>query len=303
MNREERDRLGKRASSVAIIGNVFLTVLNITVGLMSGSYALVSEGAHTISDIATSVIAYIGFRIAGKPADREHPLGHGRAEAISGLVIVIFLALVAYEVISGAIDRLFFGGTLAVPGNMAIIMAFVGILVNIFMSNYIIKIGEKARSPAIIADGKHQRVDIFSSIAIFIGIMVSQYGYPFLDPCIGLFIGFMIAKTAFDVAVDNLNNIMGKIPSEELIQQIEDEANSVTNVCHAHDIKVDYFGSYATVTLHIELPADMSLKEAHEITHQVQDRILDKVDMVQSVTVHPCPEGVEYDHTQLLDED
>lgn len=301
MKKEERDRLGKRASTVAIVGNIFLTVLNITVGIMTGSYALVSEGAHTISDMATSVIAYIGFRVASKPADSEHPLGHGRAEAIAGLVIVIFLAIIAYEVITGALERLFFGGTLEVPGNMAIVMAFIGIIVNYVMSQYIIRIGRKAHSPAIVADGKHQRVDIFSSIAIFIGIMVCQYGYPILDPIIALFIGSLIAYTAVNVVIENLNNIMGKVPSNEIVEEIEREANSVADVCGAHDIRVNYFGSYAVVTLHVELPKDMSLEEAHAITHKVQDRILTKVDMVQAVMVHPCPEGANYDHAQLLD--
>ena len=303
MNREERERIGKRASAVAIIGNIFLTVFNIAVGLMSGSYALISEGAHTISDIATSVIAYAGFMIGSKPADKEHPLGHGRAEAISGLIIVVFLSLVAIEVIQGAFQKLFFGGALEVPDPIAVVMAFIGVLVNLFMSRYIIHLGEKARSPAIIADGKHQRVDIFASMAIFIGIMVSQYGYPMLDPIIGIFIGALIARTAINVAIDNLNNIMGKLPSDELIKEIEATANSVADVCGAHDIKVNYFGSYATVALHVALPPDMSLKDAHRITHKVQDRILDKVDMVQAVHVHPCPEGLEYDHAQLLDED
>lgn len=303
MNREERDRIGTRASAVAIIGNIFLTVLNISVGLMSGSYALISEGAHTISDIATSVIAYVGFKIGSRPADKEHPLGHGRAEAISGLIIVVFLSIVAIEVIQGAFHKLFFGGALEVPDPIAVVMAFVGILVNLFMSSYIIRLGKKARSPAIVADGKHQRVDIFASLAIFIGIMVSQYGYPMLDPIIGIFIGALIARTAVIVAIDNLNNIMGKLPSDELIKEIRDVANSVTDVCSAHDIKVNYFGSYATVALHVELPQDMSLREAHKITHRVQDKILENVDMIQAVHVHPCPEGVQYDHSQLLDED
>ena len=88
---ELRNKGGKKAAIVAIVANCFLTILNIFVGIMSGSYALISEGAHTLSDVATSVIAYIGFRIGQKPADDEHPLGHGRAEAISGLVIVLFL--------------------------------------------------------------------------------------------------------------------------------------------------------------------------------------------------------------------
>ena len=95
MKKENREKLGKRAFYVAVVGNTFLTVFNISVGLISGSYALISEGAHTISDIVTSIIAYVGFKIASKPADREHPLGHGRAEAIAGLIIVVFLSLIA----------------------------------------------------------------------------------------------------------------------------------------------------------------------------------------------------------------
>ena len=87
-----RQKGGEKAAKVAIIANCILTVLNIIIGTLCGSYALVSEGAHTLSDVATSVIAYIGFKIGQKPADEEHPLGHGRAEAISGLVIVLSLS-------------------------------------------------------------------------------------------------------------------------------------------------------------------------------------------------------------------
>ena len=90
---EFRNKAGRKASFIAITANCILTVLNIAVGIMSGSYALISEGAHTLSDVATSVIAYAGFKIGQKPADDEHPIGHGRAVAISGLVIVVFLAM------------------------------------------------------------------------------------------------------------------------------------------------------------------------------------------------------------------
>ena len=96
---EFRQKGGKKAAIVAISANCILTILNVTVGIIAGSYALVSEGAHTLSDVATSVIAYIGFYIGQKPADDEHPIGHGRAEAISGLIIVIFLVIIAWEII------------------------------------------------------------------------------------------------------------------------------------------------------------------------------------------------------------
>jgi cation diffusion facilitator family transporter len=103
---EFRSKGGRKAATVAIIANVILTILNVAVGIISGSYGLISEGAHTLSDVATSIIAYVGFEIGQKPADKEHPIGHGRAEAISGLVIVVFLAIVSYEIITGAIDKL-----------------------------------------------------------------------------------------------------------------------------------------------------------------------------------------------------
>lgn len=302
MKRENREDLGKRAVYVAIIGNVFLTVFNIAVGIMAGSYALISEGAHTISDITTSIIAYIGFKIGSKPADSEHPLGHGRAESIAGLVIVVFLAIIAYEIITGAIDRLFFGGTVAIPDSIAVVMAIVGVIVNFIMSQYIIRLGEMANSPAIVADGKHQRVDILSSLAILFGVLIAQYGYPQLDPFIALIIGLLIVKTAIDVARENLNNIMGKVPSPELVKKIMEVSNSVDKVCGTHDVRVNYLGSYATVSLHVELPPEMSLDESHKIVHLVQDKIVDEIDVVHGATVHACPLGLVYNHDQQLDE-
>lgn len=261
---------------IAIIANCILTVLNIAVGLMSGSYALVSEGAHTLSDVATSVIAFIGFRIGQKPADDEHPIGHGRAEAISGLVIVVFLAMVAYEIITGAFDKILNPEMITVPDTYAAIMAVFGILINYSISEYIIKIGKEIRSPAIVADGKHQKTDIFSSVAILIGVIVSNMGYPILDPIVGLIIGLLIIKTAFEIAKENIDNIMGKVPSQELINRIRNVANKTPNVQNAHNIKVDYLGSYVTVYLHIELDGDMTLNESHEIVHAVENNIMKK---------------------------
>ena len=302
MGREDRDKLGKRAVFVAIAGNLFLTIFNVAVGIMAGSYALISEGAHTLTDITTSIIAYIGFKIGSKPADEEHPLGHGRAEAIAGLLIVIFLAIVAYEIITGAIERLFFGGTPAIPDPLAVVMAIIGVITHFSLSQYIINLGERANSPAIIADGKHQRVDIFASLAILFGILIAQYGYPQLDPFIGFVIGLLILKTAFDVARENLDNIMGKVPSPELVDRIVEVSNSVEKVCGTHDVRVNYLGSYATVTLHIELPPEMSLDESHKVVHLVQNKIINEIDVIHGVTAHACPFGLEYDHDQQLDE-
>ncbi len=269
--------------------------------MISGSFALVAEGAHTLSDIATSVIAYVGFKIGQKPSDTEHPLGHGRAEAIAGLIIVIFLTLIAYEIISLAIERIFFGGQFVAPTYLAGVMAIIGIIINILMSRYIINIGKKINSPAIVADGKHQQMDIFSCIAILISVILSQFGFTFLDPLVGLLIGIFILKAAFEVGKDNINNIMGKLPSKELIDEIKEISNSIDGVYGVHNIRVNYFGSYATLTLHVEVDPDISLRKSHEIIHNVQDSITEKIDIVQLVIAHGCPYGEEYDHKEPID--
>ena len=278
MGKKAREKAGKKAATVGIVGNIFLTVFNFAVGFYSGSYALISEGAHTISDITTSVISYAGFVVGSKPADREHPLGHGRAEAVAGLIIVVFLSIVGFEIFSGAIEKIFFGGAITTPTYLAAGMAVVGIIVNLAMSQYIINMGRKIKSPAIVADGQHQRVDIISSISILVGVVVANMGYPKLDPIIGLMISLMI------------------------LEQIKKAALSVDKVCGAHDIRINYFGSYATVTMHIEVPQDLNIVEAHEISHEVQDEVISDIDIIHGVTVHTCPVGIKYDHTQQLDQ-
>ena len=297
-----RSKAGKKAAIVAIVANCFLTVFNIAIGIMSGSYALVSEGAHTLSDVATSVIAYIGFKIGQKPADDEHPIGHGRAEAIGGLIIVLFLGMVAYEIMQGAIERLLNPSLITTPDFYAAIMAVLGIIINFSVSEYIIKIGKEIRSPAIVADGKHQKTDIFSSIAVLLSVVVSNMGYPILDPIIGLIIGVLILKTAYEVGKENIDHIMGKVPSPEFINKIKRVANKTPKAQDAHNIKVDYLGSYAVVSLHVKVDGNMTVDESHKIAHIVETNLINKIPEVKYAVVHVCPIGLDYNHDQEKDE-
>ena len=297
-----RSKAGKKAATVAIVANCFLTLFNIAIGIMSGSYALVSEGAHTLSDVATSIIAYIGFKIGQKPADDEHPIGHGRAEAIGGLIIVLFLGMVAYEIMQGAIERLLNPSLITTPDFYAAIMAVLGIMINFSVSEYIIKIGKEIRSPAIVADGKHQKTDIFSSIAVLLSVVVSNIGYPILDPIIGLIIGVLILKTAYEVGKENIDNIMGKVPSQEFINKIKRVANKTPKAQDAHNIKVDYLGSYAVVSLHVKVDGNMTVDESHKIAHSVEKNLIKKIPEVKYAMVHVCPIGLEYNHDQEKDE-
>jgi cation diffusion facilitator family transporter len=300
MDDEFREKGGKKAALTAIIANCFLTVLNIGVGVFTGSSAFISEGAHTLSDIISTVIAYIGFRYGQKPADFKYPMGYARVEALSGLFIVVFLVIVSWEILEKASKQILFNQYSA-PDIYVAIIAVVGIIVNLLASRYIIKIGTDIRSPAIIADGQHQRADVFTSVAILVGVLVSNMGYPILDPILAIIIGLIIIRTAIKIFIENVNHIVGRIPSEDFIEQIKDVANSVPQAQNAHAVKINNMGSYSTVSLHISLDEDTVLKESHKIAHDVQDKIMSEIPEIKYVTVHTCPLGEEYNHKQEID--
>jgi cation diffusion facilitator family transporter len=289
MDTAERKKKGQKAVIVSVTGKVALTIFNFIIGILSGSTALLVESAHTFSDIMTSAIAFIGFRIGLKPPDRDHPYGHGKAEPLMGLAIVIFLLIIAYEIFSQAYIKLSMGIALSPPSLLAAFMALIGIAVNYILTSYSIKIGKQISSPAIIADANHQKVDIYACLAIFIGVIGANLGFPILDPIIALIIGVLVVKTAFDVLRENVNHIMGKVPSDNLLIAIKSATLSVEGVQGVHDIKVNFMGPYGSAELHIELNKDLSLEKAHEISHKVENKIINDVDVIRMVTVHTDP--------------
>lgn len=297
----DRRKTGKKATTVAIGANCFLTVFNIAIGLACGSYALIAEGVHTLSDVITSVIAYIGFKISQKPADEDHPMGHGRAEAICGLVIVLFLTIVGYEIIDTAKDKLLDPSLIHTPTIYAAMMAVLGIFLNYAISRYLINVGRKIRSPVIVADGQHQRTDVYSSVAILMGIVGSNMGFSILDPIVGLIIGFLILKTAYTVGKENIDCIMGKVPDADLVRKIKRVVDKTPDAYVAHNIKIDNYGSYYIVNLHIKVDGNLTVNEAHKIVHLTEKNIMKKIPEVKSVSVHACPLGLEYEHEQKID--
>lgn len=295
MDENTRKKTGRKAVTVAISGNILLTIFNFVVGILSGSTALVAEAAHTLSDVITSMITAVGFRIGLKPPDSEHPYGHGRAEPLVGLVIVVFLVFIAYEIISEAYSKLLLMGSLAPPDWTAALMAIIGIAVNIIMTRYMMNVGKKINSPAIIADAQHQKVDVFSCAAIVVGVVGSNMGLLILDPLVAVLIAVLVLKIAFDVGKENINNLMGKVPSTDLIVEITKAGTSVKGVKGMHDIKVNYMGPNASVDLHITVDPELSLRNAHKIAHQVEKSVINRVDIVSIVYVHVCPEGEDED--------
>ena len=157
------------------------------------------------------------------------------------------------------------------PDSYVLVMAAVGIIIS-----FIISMGRKINSPAIEADGQHQRTDIYTSVAILAGVGVAKMGFTILGLITGLVIGVLILKTAFMIGKENILSIMGNVSRDEkIVERIEAIANGTPRVFNAHNIRIDNFASYLTVTLHVMVDGELTVAEAYEITNQVEERILE----------------------------
>jgi cation diffusion facilitator family transporter len=285
----DREEIGNRASKIGIIVNVILTILNFGVGIISGSTALVAQAADNAGDVLSNLIGLWAFRIGLRPADAEHPYGHGRIEPLVGLLISLILFFIAYQIFQEAYTKFLMIGSLTAPSWIAAGMAIIALFLNYFVMKYLFKTGKEINSQILVATGNQKKMDVFTSVAIFFGIVGSQLGYPILDPILAVVIGVLVIKTAFDVARENIDNLMGKVPSKKIINEIKFVAVSVDGVYDAHDIKVNNMGPYVSTELHVKVKSDLPLKEAHKIAHKVEKIIIDKIDIVNTATVHVCP--------------
>ncbi len=285
----DREEIGNRASKYAIVVNVILTILNTIVGLLGGSSALVAQAADNAGDLTSNLVGLWAFRFGLKPADTAHPYGHGRIEPLVGLFISLILFFIAYQIFLEAYGKFLMIGSLAAPSWIVAGMAIVALVINYFIMNYLFNKGKEISSPVILATANQKKMDVFTSVAIFFGVVGSHLGYPILDPILAVVIGFLVLKTAFNVAWDNVNDILGKVPSNKLVSDIESAALTINGVYDAYDIKVNYMGPYASVELHIEVKSDLSLKEADRIADNVEKNIINKIDIINAAIVHVNP--------------
>ena len=289
MDYNNRKDDGNRAAKIGIAGNIILTILNAIIGLAAGSTALVAEAADNFADIISSLIGLIAFRIGLKPADKDHPYGHGRIEPIVGLFIALILLYVAYQIFLDAYTKFIMLNSLAPPGWIAALMALVALVINLYMSVYLLKTGKKINSHVLTATGNQKRMDVLACAAVAGGVVGSQLGYPILDPILAVIIGLLIVKTAFEMGRENFNSIMGKVPPN-----LEDRINKVVlyikEVKSVDNIKINPVGPYYYAEMDICLDKKMPVEDAYQITNQVEKMVLDSIQFINGISIHVHPE-------------
>lgn len=290
MSNNERLSIGKRASWIAIIGNVALTSVKAFIGFIAGSTAMIADSFHSASDLVGNIIVLQGLKISNQPPDEEHHYGHGKAESIVAKIIAILLFITAFGIGISAVKTIR-NPNLEAPSSIAIWPALVSIVFKEWMYRYTVRVGKKIDSPALIADAWHQRTDAFSSVAALIGIIGALLGFPILDPLAGIVVAGMIAKAAFSIYRDAVNELMDTAPSKEVIEDIRKITMEINGIHDIQDIKARKLGNQIFVDMKICVDQYISVAEGHDLAGKAKHSILSNVENTKDVFIHvnPCP--------------
>ncbi|MCW3806988.1 cation diffusion facilitator family transporter [Plebeiibacterium marinum] len=279
----DKFKIGIIISWLSILLNILLFFLKFWAGIVSHSVALVADAWHTLTDSISSVAVLVGIKVSSKPADQEHPFGHGRAELMATIFVGILLALVGANFTYESVIKLRSHEAFEY-GNFAIIVTLISIVVKEAMAQYSIYYGKKSNAKSLIADGWHHRSDAFSSIIILGGLFLGHYFW-WIDGVLGLVVSLLIFYTTYKILKESLSIFLGEKIDEELKESIQDIGiNEFKRDLDPHHFLIHQYGHHAELTFHISLPGAMSLTEAHTIASKYE--ILVKQVHNIGVTIH-----------------
>ncbi|HKI89311.1 MAG TPA: cation diffusion facilitator family transporter [Draconibacterium sp.] len=283
---EESKKYNLRAGWFSIVGNLLLSALKYWAGIATGSLALIADAWHSLSDIITSAIVLVGGKISRKPADDEHPFGHGRAEHISAIIIGVVLAIVAFDFILNAIEK-FSKHEQTTYNTFAWIAIIVSIVLNEIMTQYAFWASKKINSSMLKADGWHHRTDALSSVVVLIGIALGS-SFWWTDAVLSIIVALMIGWASYEILSKDIKSLLGESPSKDLLLSIQETAqNACSQPIYLHHIHIHQYGQHAELSCHIKLPPEMPLDEAHNICTKIEIAIKNEFGYMS--TVHPEP--------------
>lgn len=277
---------GESAEWFCLGGNIFLVLFKGSLGILSGSMALLADTLHTGTALLDSIVSMIALNLGKKPADQEHPYGHGKAEYISGvfLGIVIFAGSLYITLI--ALYHLIYQTNLESPHIVALIAAAISIVLNQLLYLLAMCAAKKVNSPALHAEAVNSRSDSFSSIPVIVGVVGSQIGFPLLDPLAAIFIGILSGYLAVNLLIKNIQGLMDySIFDAEEIYRMRLMVLSIKGVAGVGSIITRGTGRNHWVDLQVYSRGDISIKESNEIAFRIKDTLLKKIKHLEDVNI------------------
>ncbi len=281
-----RAKVGKFQGWVSVIINTLLFAVKFVLALITSSISLMADAIHTLSDVVSSGVVIWGFKEMEKPADAEHPYGHGRAEYIATLVIAILLTVVGIEFIQSSIKRILDPQLIAVNWWMITAIATT-IVLKEMTARYAEFLSHRISSGTLQADAWHHRTDAISSLLVVIAMIAGRYGFYHLDGYAGVGVALIILWTAYQIARDAIDDLIGKPPADEELEAIRQAAMGIDGVLGTHDISVHSYGSDKFTSVHIEVDARQHTLKTHDIAEAVEEAITTKLHVNPTVHVDP----------------
>lgn len=280
---------GGVAHALNVGSNLVLAAAKLSVGLFFRTEALIADGLNHAGDVFHTLVAWVGFRIAEKPADEGHPYGHGNAESIAGVLIgLILLSTGAFILYQGI--QVIVRGQYAEPSWISLLTALLSIPIKEGLARYSFRIGKQLNSPSLLAVAQDHRSDVFVSSGAVIGIAGAMLGWPLLDPIGAIFIGVYIAGfLSFPVLRANFDVLMDAAPRDDLADRVRNRFQSDPQVHRVDSIRIHPLGPYYEVDLEITVDGGLTVREGHAIAHRVRDQIVDHEKHVREVKVHVNP--------------
>ena len=282
-----RSDYGYLGGIVGIVVNIFLFLIKLSVGLFVNSIAVIADAVNNLSDVGASMVTIFGFKLSSKPADKEHPFGHGRIEYISGLIVAFLVLMVGFEFIRTSIDRI----KNPVPVQFAwvpFILLLVSILFKVWLSKFYKTVGDKINSSALKASSVDSLSDVVSSSTVVISLLISKFTTLPIDGYIGVIVSLVILYAGYNLIKDTLDPLLGVAPDEELVKDIHKMLLAYEHIDGTHDLMVHNYGPGRIIaSIHAEIPEDISVVKAHEVVDRAEKEISAELDIHLLIHMDP----------------
>ncbi|QIZ10413.1 cation transporter [Priestia megaterium] len=291
---EMRETLAKKVAWISVISNIILTLGKIVIGWYGHSDAVFADGIHSAADVFASVIVLLVIKIANKPADNEHPYGHGKAEVIVSGIIGILLFLVAIYVVYEGISGFFH--EVESPSLLAMWVALFSYVTKVILYRSSLKVAKQNKSKAIEAIAFDHKADIVASIAAAIGVLLSiagnRFDIHFLlygDKAASIFVAYLIFKIAKEMLTEAFDILLERNINTETLQEYIAVVNEFQEVKRIDRIRARELGHYVLVDLRIAIDHYKTIKQGHDLAKLIKQKLMDKFDNIQEVLIHLNP--------------
>lgn len=267
--------------------NLFVALAKIAFGYMSGAVSVLSDGFHSLIDASSNVVGLIGVRAARQPPDADHPYGHRKYETVASSIFVGFTAIVVLEVLRNAYNHLTGREPYHDITFASFAIMFVTVAVNLIVIQYETREGKRLSSEMLLADAMQTRADVWSSLTVIAALFGARLGFPLLDPLAALVVAGFITYGGYQIFHATSGILSDR--SVMLERDIEHVVMSVAGVLGCHEIRTRGSEDHVFLDLHVWLPADMRLDEAHRISHVVKDKLMTRYPKIADAIIHIEP--------------